>query len=366
MQEAALPPIPDAQPITTPNPELKGVVGLQNMGATCYANSTIQLLRAVPELNAYILREDLSEACPDKDCIETKILLGYQDLIQSMWSAHRPAYVRPMGFLTVIREAVKGTVYENFGRPMQNDSHEYLVYLLDKFHEALNERRTGTPKPAFIEPPPEADMVTQAAIGWRNFTNHHTSPIVDLFFLMMRQTVECEECHNKTYSWQTLNVLKIPCEGATLHDWIKAECAPSTIDEYECLPCRKAHDKRQKANKYMHLWSLPPSLFMGVRRFTPDGRKVNTPLPYGGEPLSFEQHFAPESNHESKGWRYECRAISDHHGGTGGGHYSAQTAHPVTNQWWVIDDSMSQKLDSPRFGTPNYLLYFRKITRTEA
>jgi len=348
---------------STPNPQHKGVVGLQNMGATCYANSTLQLLRAVPELNAYILREDLAEACPDKDSVEAKVLLAYQDLIQSMWSAHRPAYVRPMGFLTAIQAAVKGTVYDNFGRPIQNDSHEYLIYLLDKFHEALNERRSGTPKPAILEPPAGADMSAQAAIGWRNFTNHHMSPIVDLFFLMMRQTVECEGCHNKTYSWQTLNVLKIPCEGATLHEWIRAECAPSTIDEYECEPCRKAHDKRQRASKYVHLWSLPSSLFLGLRRFTPDGRKINTPIPYAGEPISFREHFAQESTHESKDWTYECRGISDHHGGTGGGHYSTQVAHPTTNQWWWIDDASSQSLDKPRFGPSSYILYFRRIMK---
>ena len=56
-----------SEPKSEPNPHHKGVVGLQNMGNTCYANSTIQLLRAVPELNAFVLREDLEEACQDKN-----------------------------------------------------------------------------------------------------------------------------------------------------------------------------------------------------------------------------------------------------------------------------------------------------------
>jgi len=57
-----------------------------------------------------VMREDLESAIADKENPYAKILLGYQDLIQSMWSAHRPAYVRPNGFLNCIREAVKGTV----------------------------------------------------------------------------------------------------------------------------------------------------------------------------------------------------------------------------------------------------------------
>ena len=345
------------------NPDIKGVVGLQNMGATCYANATIQLLRCVPELNVYIMREDLESVCQDSASIPAKILLGYQDLITSMWSACRPAYVRPNGFINCIRDAVKGTVYQNFGIPMQHDSHEYLVYLLDNFHEALNENAKS--KEPIPEAPKSAPMTVLAASGWSAFLARHRSPIVDLFFGMMRKTVECDTCHNKSYRWETFNVFKIPCKGDTFHDWIKAECASDTIDEYECVPCRKALDKRQPAKTYAHIWRLPSSLFVGIKRFNPDGSKDNTNVPYKGERLSFKEHFAPESDHESKDWTYEIRGIVDHHGSTGGGHYSSQVTHPVTNKWWWIDDAMSQSLDEggigPRFGSPNYLFYFRKV-----
>ena len=82
-----------------------------------------------------------------------RILLAYQDIIRAIWSAYKPAYVRPMGFITEIRKAVKGTVYEMFGIPMPNDSHEFLIYLLDNFHEAI---KTTLPKAkelrSFAEP----------------------------------------------------------------------------------------------------------------------------------------------------------------------------------------------------------------------
>ena len=37
---------------------LKGVVGIQNMGNTCYCNSTLQLIRACPEWSAYCLTKE--------------------------------------------------------------------------------------------------------------------------------------------------------------------------------------------------------------------------------------------------------------------------------------------------------------------
>lgn len=348
-----------------PNPSHKGVVGLQNMGNTCYANSTIQLLRAVPELNAFILREDLEEVCQDKESVPAKIILGYQDLVKSMWGAYKPAYVRPLGFLTVIRDAVRGGLYESFGMPRQNDSHEYLVYLLDNFHEALNEG-VAAASPSIPAPEPPASphpptMAEQAEAGWQNFVRRHTSPMVDLFFGLIRKTVECQGCMAKSYQWETFNVFKIPCRGASLQEWFRSECAPTDLEDYACEPCQKADKGRQKAHLYSHVWRLPSSLFLAMKRFSPDGRKDMTPCPYDGTPITFAEHFAEESEHESKKWRYECRGIADHHGGMGGGHYSAQMAHPVTNDWWWMDDPMSQAMPAPRYGSANYILYMRRL-----
>lgn len=355
---------PPEVPVEKPM-ETKGVVGLQNMNNTCYANSTIQLLRAVPELNVFIMREDLESVCTNKESIQAKLIMGYQDLIKSMWSAHRPAYVRPMGFLSTIKDAVNGTVYESFGQPRQNDSHEYLIYLLDNFHEALNEKAKS--KDVVPDAPEGSSMATLATQGWNTFLSRHTSPIVDMFFGLMRKTTECQTCHNKSYRWETFNVFKIPCTGPNLQDWFKAECASDTIDEYECLPCRKAVDKRQPATTYSHIWQLPSSLFVALKRFQYDGRKNQTPCPAITGTISLADHFAPESDHPSKGWQYECRAIADHHGFGNGGHYSAQIAHPVTNKWWWIDDAMSQALpEGPRFGSSNYVLYLRRKTECVA
>jgi len=347
--------------VTMPDPRTKGVVGLQNMGNTCYANSTIQLLRAVPEWSAFVLREDLSAALVAKEeDVTSCVLLAYQDLAQSMWSAHRPAYVRPMGFLNAIRDAVQNTVYDNFGKPRQNDSHEYLVWLLDNFHEALNEKRGAAPLPAG---PDESlkPMAEQGLDGWAAFTHRNVSPVVDLFFGMMRKTIECNECHTKNYKWETFNVFKIPCKGESLQDWFHSECGMTEIEGRDCGPCQKAGKGRQNAQMYSHIWQLPSSLFVAIKRFESfDGRKVTTPCPYDGSPISFGAHFAPESPHPSRDYVFECRAIADHHGGQFGGHYAAQMAHPVTNEWWYVDDAMTQQSPGPRFSGSNYVLYFRR------
>jgi ubiquitin C-terminal hydrolase len=338
------------------DPSLRGVVGIQNLGNTCYANSTIQIIRAVPELSALIVSDELKDKIRDKETKQAKVLLAYQDLIRPMWSAFRPAYVRPLGFLSEIRTAVKGSVYENFGMPMQNDSHEYLVYLLDNFHEALNENHNRI-MDASGGMKREKSMDEMAEDGWEDFISRNKSPIIDTCFGMIRQTTECQKCYKKSHQWQTFNVLKISCEGESFAEWIKNELKPDELDDYACEHCKP---DRQKAIIYRHIWRLPKILFMSMKRFTPDMRKIMSPCPYDGELLSLKDYFAAESGHISREWSYELRGVVDHHGSHMGGHYSSQFCHPQTNEWWWIDDESSMRMDKPRLKLPsNYMFMFR-------
>lgn len=323
----------------------KGVVGLQNMGNTCYANSTLQILRAVPEWSVFSLATDFEKVFDTPEKKENKyvkILLAYQDILKSLWSASYPAYVRPLGFLFVVQNAVQGTVYNSFGRREQNDSHEYLIYLLDHFHEALKKQSTS-----------------ESTDGWISFKEKNSSPVVDLFFGMIRKSIICEGCGNCSYQWEPFNVFKIPCTGESFEDWISNELIKSDLEDYDCIKCRPV---RQKATIHSHLWHLPVSLFIALRRFQFDGRKIMTACPYKGEKLNLKKFFALECPDESKNYTYEIRGVVDHHGSHMGGHYTAQFCNPTTRNFWFMDDERGMKMDGgPVFGSSNYLLYFRKV-----
>lgn len=289
--------------------------------------------------------------------------MAYQDILSSLWSAHRPAYVRPIGFLNEVRKAVAGTAYEMFGMPIPNDSHEYLVYLLDHFHEAMRRETPYVPLPMIEADTPEQKMRTLAQNGWNTYLSKNNSPIVHFFFGMMRKTVQCQTCKTRTYQWEVFNTLKIPCDGASFYEWIQKEANESSeIDGYRCDTCK---DKRM-ATLTSHLWHVPSHLFITLRRFHFNGQKNMTSCPYQGEVLSLQPFFAPESDHESKNFQYEVRGVSDHHGTHMGGHYTAQFKHPVTGQWWGMDDERTHPLQGPHFTASNYIFYFRRVSYVNA
>ena len=332
------------------DPSHKGVVGILNMGNTCYINSTIQLLRASPEWNSYCVTTDFNALFNNNlDNNYKKILYAYQDILKALWSAYKPAFVRPAGFISEVRKAVKGTVYESFGSPIPNDSHEFLVYLLDNFHEALNIKREYNEITT-------TDMRKMAQNGWDSFVAKNTSPIVDTFFGMIRKTIECTSCKNKSYRWEVFNSLKIPCEGQTFAEWIRNEYKSDSIEGYACDNCKT----KSTANILTHLWKLPSNLFVTLRRFNYDGRKNTTNCPYSGEVIDFKDLFAEESDDPSKEWKYELRGLSDHHGNHMGGHYTAQLLHPISGEWWFINDERNEKIEKPRFNASNYIFLFRR------
>ena len=303
---------------------LRGVVGIQNMGNTCYCNSTIQILRACQEWNVFCITQDFSQL---KDSNHKKILLAYQDIIKSICSAYKPSYVRPTGFLSEIRKAVKGTVYEMFAQSIPNDSHEFLTYLLDNFHEALKD-----------------DTQDNHFLG--------NSDVIRSFFGTMRNTIYCTNCKNNTYRLEVFNSLKIPCEGDTFKDWIQNEIKDSEIEGYQCDNC----NTKSTAKIYSRIWKLPNNLFITMRRFNENRTKNMTKCPYDGSNISFSEFFANESDDPSKNWVYELKGISDHHGSHMGGHYNTQFKHP-SNEWWKIDDETANK-QLPTFSAANYIFLF--------
>jgi ubiquitin C-terminal hydrolase len=345
---------------------LKGIVGIQNMGNTCYCNSTLQLIRACPEWNAFCLTQDFTEQLKhvSQDNSYKRILLAYQDILKSLWSAYKPAYVRPLGFISEVRKAVKDTVYEMFGLPIPNDSHEYLVYLLDCFHEAIKVEKPFEEKQIPNNATDNEKMVIMAENGWNKFVSKNDSEVVRRFFGMMRKTIHCTQCKNNSYQWEVFNSLKVPCEGQTFKDWIKNEVKDSEVEGRQCENCTKLTPGNDKhlAKIYSHIWKLPDSLFITLRRFNWDRRKNMTACPYEGENINFTEFFAVESNDPSKLWTYELRGVSDHHGSHMGGHYTAQFKHPISGEWWWIDDETAHKQDYPKFSSSNYIFFFRRQT----
>jgi ubiquitin C-terminal hydrolase len=77
-------------PQSSRDPAHKGIVGLMNLGNTCYANSTIQIIRAVPELSALIVSDDLESKIINKSSKEIPTFNSSLNWVLSVgWESRR-------------------------------------------------------------------------------------------------------------------------------------------------------------------------------------------------------------------------------------------------------------------------------------
>jgi ubiquitin carboxyl-terminal hydrolase 8 len=349
-----------------PKVEEKGVTGLANMGNTCYANATLQALRHNVELSAFFLENRHEEIIQKKPTSEkTELVKGYADLLRSLWSAGRPAYVRPTGFWSSALPAAAKSGYEHFLMRMQHDSHEFLSFMLDQLHEGLAEEVSMT----IARPPPTSptDHAIQGALeAWKQAFSKNYSPLADMLFGLYRQVITCQTCHKESVRYETFNMLKVQVPesmptAASLHAMIAEEFKEETIEGYACDTCKPT---RTTATKKVYLWRIPRFLIVALKRFRFDGRKIQTPVAFcAKDSLSLGPWFSPESPEKSRGELYSLFGTVDHHGVAGGGHYTAQAVSPLSGKWWHFDDESTLEIKEPQTGSSTYILFFKPSQR---
>jgi ubiquitin C-terminal hydrolase len=112
----------------------KGLSGLANIGNTCYLNSCMQVLSHCYELNDFLLKGDYKKRLnrlPD-----SVILIEWDKLRELLWSSN--CTVAPYGFVKSIQKVAELKHRDIFTGHDQNDVQEFLLFIIDCFHNALS------------------------------------------------------------------------------------------------------------------------------------------------------------------------------------------------------------------------------------
>lgn len=108
----------------------RGLVGLSNLGNTCYMNAALQCLSNTPALTQYFM--DCPELIP-RD-LKPNLSLAYRNLMLDLWCGTPSGYVEPSGVLHSIK-----SVFPAFRGFQQHDSQEFLRCMMDQLHKELME-----------------------------------------------------------------------------------------------------------------------------------------------------------------------------------------------------------------------------------
>ncbi|KAM3740342.1 hypothetical protein ACB098_08G091800 [Castanea mollissima] len=186
-----------------------GLAGLQNLGNTCFMNSSLQCLAHTPKLVDYFLGDYGREINHDNPLgMDGEIALAFGDLLRKLW-APGAAPVAPRLFKSKLARFAP-----QFSGYNQHDSQELLAFLLDGLHEDLNRVKC---KP-YIEAKDGDDRPDREVADeyWRNHLARNDSIIVDVCQGQYKSTLVCPLCRKVSVTFDPFMYLSLPLPSTTM------------------------------------------------------------------------------------------------------------------------------------------------------
>ena len=148
-------------------------------------------------------------------------------------------------------------------------------------------------------------------------------------------------------------------KGITLDDLLDYFCSDEHLEkgnEWKCGNCKK----RVNITKKFSIFYVPKLLIICLKRFAKSGygySKDDTLINFPIENLDMGKYICgPDKNYS----KYDLFAVSQHYGGTGGGHYTAVCKNIDGNWYSYNDSSVSSSSGSSAISSAAYVLFYRR------
>jgi ubiquitin carboxyl-terminal hydrolase 2/21 len=331
----------------------KGLSGLTNLGNTCFLNSTMQVLSHTYELNKFLEMKTYNKLLNKK--YDSILLLEWDSLRELLWKEN--CIVSPVKFVSVVQKLAKIKGQELFTGFNQNDLPEFLIFVIDCFHNALSREVNMT-----IQGDVKDDKDNIAVKCFERIKQMYEkdySEIWNMFYgihVSQLENTATNEIVSITPEPYFIINLPIPENNKE----------PSLIDcfnlyvEGELLDGVKSEKTGEKyaAKKRLMFWSFPNILVIDIKRFNSNNRKNQVFVDFPLENLDLSKYVIGYNN---ESFVYDLYAVCNHSGSSLGGHYTSFVKN-ANGKWYHYNDtsvsevSLKQQIKSPKA----YCFFYRK------
>ena len=341
------------------------LIGLDNIGSTCFMNATLQCLLHIHELNLYFLNEyPKDKNILNKTNIESEtkgeLSEAYYDVIKNIKNLSKNKNnERLNSFAPRKFKEVLGKYNSQFSKYEANDYKDLITYLLQTFHSELN--YFGNNKVPTNLPFPDSsnrDYTYTYFCNTYNFTNF--SKISQLFYGTYENITICSECHKKYYSFQKFEIISFSTyiyrkKKFDIMDGFKDIEKVQKLEgdnKYYCNNCKKLVN----AEAFTKILELPCKLILNIDY---GKNKVNNV-----DQLDFENEIDLKdylSIYFRQKTKFRLCSICTHIGKSGmTGHYITYCLDKNKNIWYKFNDSWCDEVKDKsemKKNSPYLLIY---------
>ncbi|XP_040901664.1 ubiquitin carboxyl-terminal hydrolase 2a isoform X1 [Toxotes jaculatrix] len=339
---------------STNSKSAQGLVGLKNLGNTCFMNSILQCLSNTHSLRDYCLHNSHRRDLNNNSRTNTALMEEFVKLIQTMWTSSSSEAVSPSEFKTQIQRYAPRFVGYN-----QQDAQEFLRFLLDGLHNEVN-RVTVRPR-GTVE---DFDHLPDEEKGkkmWSKYLEREDSKIVDLFVGQLKSSLTCSHCGFCSTVFDPFWDLSLPIAKkghgeVSLMDCMRLFTKEDVLDGDEKPTCYRCKARRRCTKKFT-IQKFPKILVLHLKRFSEARRtsKLSTFVNFPMKDLDLRE-FASENSINAV---YNLYAVSNHSGTTMGGHYTAYCRNPNSGEWYTFNDSRVTPMSSSQVRSSDaYVLFY--------
>jgi ubiquitin C-terminal hydrolase len=334
----------------------KGLSGLNNLGNTCFLNATMQVISHTYELNNFLNLETYKKRLNNK--YDSVLLIEWDELRKNLWKEN--CSVSPVKFIKAVQKIAEIKDKDLFTGYDQNDLPEFLIFVIDCFHNALSREVNMN-----IQGTPENDRDKMALLCFEKIKQMYSkdySEIWNIFYgIQISQLTSIETNKSMSMIPEPFFIINLPIpqnnKMPSLLDCFDLYVEGEILDGENCV-FNETTNKKEAAQKNLIFWSLPTVLVIDIKRFNSSNKKNQILVDFPLTNLNLSKYVI---GYNKEAFIYDLYGVCNHSGSVLGGHYTSFVKN-ANGKWYHYNDSSVLEIQENQIiSSKAYCFFYRKI-----